>query len=214
MIQIMLKKLQKEIGIFLAALAVSIVLVIVSQMYWETVSKDKQVAEDTLYEAKEKYRTALNRKRLLEEFENKFKQLGADGVVGDEQRLNWIDVIESTTKQEKLPYVKYKIDKQTSVVDQKLKSTYPGIDVYKSEMILEMDLLHEGDLYTLINNLEDKAKGLFDVSACRLRRNNSSIPSVLETNTDKNFSAFCRLNWFTMKQKPVAALAYSDDENE
>lgn len=214
MIKPMLKNLQKEIGIFLIALVVSIIMILVSQMYWETISTDKQNAKDSLSEAREKYHTALERKRLLKEFEDKYDLLMKQGIVGEEKRLDWIDVIEQTTRKEKIPYLKYKIEQQKPLADSQIKATYPGIDVFQSTMTLDMELLHEGDLYTVINNLQKNAKGLFEVSACNMRRNNVAVASILETNTDKNFSATCQLNWFTMKQQSLSTIVLSEEENE
>jgi len=214
MIVELIKNLQKEIGIFLIAMVVAVILIGGSRLYWQTVLEEKQLAESQLFEEKEKYRVALDRKKQLEKFGNKYKQLAKNGIVGDEQRINWIDELEKTTQQKKIPYVKYKIDKQKILKEPELAGAYPGIDIFQSTMTLNMELLHEGDLYTVINHLQTKAKGLFDISQCTLRRNNRSAENVLETKTDKNFSAQCELNWFTMKQQSADSLAYSNNENE
>jgi len=214
MIMLMIKNLQKEMGIFLIAMVAAVILIGGSRIYWQTVLEEKQVADDQLMEAKEKYRTALDRKKLLKEFGDRYKQLVKSGIVGDEQRINWIDELEKSTRQKKIPYVKYKIDKQKTLKQPELAGAYPGIDVFQSTMILNMELLHEGDLYAVINHLQAKAKGLFDISQCTVHRNNRTATNVLETKTDKNFSARCQLNWFTIKQQSANALAYSNNENE
>ena len=95
--------------------------------------------------------------------------------------------------------MKYKIQKQMLVQDQGIKSTYPAIDVFKSKMTIDMHLLHEGDLYTLINKLDEQTKGIFDVDSCKINRHQYSQGSILETNTDKNLSAVCQLNWYSIK---------------
>ena len=68
-------------------------------------------------------------------------------------------------------------------------------------MTLNMQLLHEGDLYTIINTLDKKAKGLFDVQSCKITKNLSSISALLEKDSDKNFATVCVLNWYTMQKK-------------
>ncbi|VAW56449.1 hypothetical protein MNBD_GAMMA07-510, partial [hydrothermal vent metagenome] len=78
---------------------------------------------------------------------------------------------------------------------------YPDIDLLKSTMSLQMQLLHEGDLYTVINNLRLTTSGLFDVTRCAIIRNETQIKSLLDSATDKNFSASCTLNWYTIKAK-------------
>lgn len=196
--------LQKEIGVFLVALLISSTIIIVSTLYKEGATENKNLASSQLTEAKEKYFLAIDRKRLLKEFEKKYQQLEKKGVVGDEQRLNWIDIIERITKLKKIPYVKYKINKQTLVSELQLQAIYPGIDIFKSSMVLNLQLLHEGDLYTMINELDTQADGLFEVASCNLNRSLQSRGSILESHTDKNFIARCELNWYSMKPKTVA----------
>lgn len=207
-----IKRLQKELGIFLLSLAIATTLVVVSMLYWESAFEDKQMSKNNLAGAKEKYYLAIDRKRLLKEFESEYNKLIKEGVVGDEHRLNWIDIVEQTTKKEKIPYVKYKINKQATATESELGALYPGIDIFKSSMMLDMQLLHEGDLYTVINKLNDNAKGLFNVESCNLMRNQYTSGSVLENKTDKNFTAKCSLVWYTMREKTAPALVSQEDE--
>jgi len=117
--------------------------------------------------------------------------------------LNWIDLIDNTSRNEGIPYVKYKISQQEKVADKQLASKYSGIDVYQSKMQLDMRMLHEGDLYALIKVLDDHAKGLFDIHSCEIRRSKSHSPYVINTGTNRNFFSTCLLNWYTMKPKGI-----------
>jgi len=204
MILSILKNLQKELSIFLIIIAVSTAIIVISQSWWQSAIEDKQNATNMLDLAKHKYYTALDRKRLLKEFEDKYNQLKSVGIVGDEQRLNWVDVMEKITTEFKIPYLKYRIEKRQTVSSVNIQQKYPGISLYKSPMTLEMQLLHEGDLYTVINNLDKKARGLFDVQSCIISRNFSQTESILDSGIDRNFSAICKLNWYTIQKKAVA----------
>lgn len=203
MIFSILKNLQKELSVFLITIAIATAIYLISQSLWQTSVEKKQTAQQTLSQSKYRYYTALDRKRLLKEFEDKYIKLENTGIVGDEQRLNWVDVIEKTTTDNKIPYLKYKIDKQVPVTTPMLTQKYPGISVNKSLMTLEMQLLHEGDLYSVINSLEANAKGLFDIQSCAISRNHTQVESLLDSDTDKNFAAACKLNWYTINKKSV-----------
>ena len=198
-----LKNLQKELSVFLISIALAIIVIVISQTWWQTSYDDKSQAEMNLNIAKERYYTAINQKKLLEKFEESYNKLKATGIVGEEQRLNWVDTIEKITADNKIPYLKYKIEKRQTVNSGQLSQKFPGIELYKSPMSLEMQLLHEGDLYTVINNLHQKAKGLFDISSCAIIRNATSVESLVDSQTDRNFSAKCDLNWYTMQKKSV-----------
>jgi len=197
------KNLQKELATFLISIAVATILFVVSNSWWQTSYNNKVMAEDNLTEAKERYYSAINQKQILKEFEKKYKQLISSGIVGDEDRLNWVDTIEKITANNKIPYLKYKIDKRQELKSDEINQKYPGIQLLQSTMSLDMQLLHEGDLYTVINSLHDNAKGLFDIKSCAIIRNTTQIESLVDSQTDKNFSAKCELNWYTMKKGVV-----------
>ena len=199
-----LKNLSREFTVFFICLIIATVIFIFSDSMLESSRENKKREQQSLDEAKNRYYTALDRKRLLEEFEQSYIQLQKTGIVGDEDRLNWVDTIETITATHKIPYLKYKIDKQQLVNSAQLQQKYPGIDVFYSAMTLEMQLLHEGDLYAVINNLEKTANGLFDIQSCIINKNPTQSESILDSPTDKNFAAICVLNWYTMKKKSVA----------
>jgi hypothetical protein len=204
MTSVILKNLQKELTLFLVSIAIATLIIVISQSWWQSARNDRDMAANDLLEAKQRYYTALDQKKLLEEFENKFLQLEELGVIGNEQRLSWVDAIETITADNKIPYIKYKIDKRQPANSQTLTENYPGIDLFKSKMILDMQLLHEGDLYTIINALNARAKGLFDVNSCTIIRNPAQVTSLIQSTTDKNFSVVCELNWYTMQKKTLS----------
>jgi len=200
----LLKNLQKEIAIFLISIVVATILFIVSNSWWQTSYNNKVMAVDNLAEAKERYYSAINQKQLLKQFEKQYKKLISSGIVGNEDRLNWVDTIEKITINNKIPYLKYKIDKRQQLNSNEINQKYPGIQLLKSTMSLDMQLLHEGDLYTIINSLHKNAKGLFDIKSCAIIRNTTQVESLVDSQTDKNFSAKCVLNWYTMQKGVVA----------
>jgi len=199
------KNLQNEIATFLISIVAATILIVVSHSWWQTSYNNKINAEADLNQAKERYYTAINQKQMLKQFEEKYNQLISSGIVGDEQRLNWVDTIEKITTLNKIPYLKYKIDKRENLNSNDISQKYPGIQLLKSTMTLDMQLLHEGDLYTVINSLHEKANGLFDIKSCAIVRNVTQLESLVDSQTDKNFSAKCELNWYTM-QKSVVTL--------
>ena len=186
-----IKALQTEIIYLVLALLASVLVISGSNIYLQSAEQQKRDATQSLNEARARYNLAKDRKKILEEFEQRYKKLESSGVVGDEDRLNWADLIENVTQKQGIPYVKYRIDKQEKLVDAGLNRKYPGITVFRSKMVLEMQLLHEGDMYSLINALGEKARGIFDVSECNFARINFNQASILEQPTDKNFNATC-----------------------
>jgi len=205
-----LKNLQKEITVFLISIAVASTIIISSYTWWQAAFDEKNLANIELDNEKKRYYTALNQKQLLKEFESQYDTLKGEGIIGDENRLNWVDTIEKITANNKIPYLKYSLDKRQLFKSNFLNINYPGIQLYQSAMKLNMQLLHEGDLYTIINSLHNQAKGLFDINHCTINRNNTMSETLLTSTTSKNFSAECELNWYTIHKKPPPA--FDDSE--
>ena len=200
---LIIKAIQHDIARFLIALLVAVLCTGGSYYYYQSINEEKATAENNLNKIKKKYAKAVDSKKTVEEFKKRYEKLKSLEITDIENRLNWIDLIENTSRNEGIPYVKYKISQQEKVVDKKLSAIYSGIEVYQSKMQLEMHMLHEGDLYTLIKVLDEHAKGLFDIHSCEIRRTKVDSPSAVSTGTNRNFFSTCLLNWYTMKAKGV-----------
>lgn len=196
--------MKKELTIFLLCIVIATTIIVISHSVLQSSIENKTAENNALISIKQRYYTAIERRGLLEKFEARFIALKKARVAGEEDRLNWVDTISNLTKNKKIPYLKYKIDKQEKITSNTLGLRYPDIDVYKSTMTLIMQLLHEGDLYTILNNLDKNAKGLFDVQSCTIAKNLTNDISLLEKDSDKNFASVCVLNWYTMQKKTNA----------
>ena len=200
---LIIKAIQQDIARFLLAIAFAVLFSGGAYFYYESINEEKVIAEKNLNKIKSKYVKAVESKKTVEEFKKRYEKLKDLEITGIENRLNWIDLIENTSRDKGIPYVKYKISQQEKVADKKLSSIYSGIEVYHSKMHLEMHLLHEGDLYSLMKTLDEKAKGLFDIQSCEIRRSKIDSFSALNTGTNRNFFSTCLLYWYTMKPKGV-----------
>ena len=193
--------MKKELTVFLLSIIIAISIIVISHTVLETALDNKKTQETFLENTKQRYYTAIQRRQILEKFEESFITLENSGIAGNEDRLNWVDAISAIALNHKIPNLKYTIDKQIKIKSNNLSSRYPDIDIFKSTMNLNMQLLHEGDLFTILNNLDIYAKGLFDVQNCSIARNTAQNKSLPDKDTDENFSAVCVLNWYTMKKK-------------
>lgn len=195
----LLKPLQKQLLIFIVCLLLASVVIFLSYTTLQTARENRTAQQQTLDAAKDRYYLAVERKAILDNFTERYVELPQKNIVGEENRLSWVDAIETIAEQLQLPYLKYRIEKRQQLDDKSLKKSFPGIDVFYSSMTLEMQLLHEGDLYRLLDQLQTRADGLFDVQRCSIHRNKAVRSTVLESRTSKNFSSVCVLNWYTLQ---------------
>jgi hypothetical protein len=95
----------------------------------------------------------------------RYRELQASGVVGGEKRLEWVESVERIRLGRRLPDITYEIAAQ-----QRFGSPNPAVsDFYFSTMRLDLPLLHEGDLFTVLADLRQTAPGYFRVHSCSLR---------------------------------------------
>jgi len=193
--------LKKEIVILLTCISLSIVLIVFSYNARESAYQKTQISKLNLKQAREKHYTSLNQKLLLDEFEPDYNLLKNSAIIGAEDRLNWIENLDKISQQYKIPYLKYNINKRQKFLSNEILQTYPAIELYKSNMSLQLQLLHEGDLNTVLNSLNKMARGLFDIYSCTINRNPTSNKSIINSQTDNNFTANCILNWYSIQKK-------------
>jgi hypothetical protein len=139
--------------------------------------------------------------QILVEHEETFKKLQNRSVIGDENRLSWVEVVQDAANSRSMASVKYNIVSQVMLDKKKVDKKYKGIDIFKSMMSLDMKFMHEGDLFVMLNALRHKAKGLMVVDKCNIELINKNISEgVIDQNATENMAAYCELSWYTLKK--------------
>ncbi|MDQ1302734.1 MAG: hypothetical protein QG595_717 [Pseudomonadota bacterium] len=135
----------------------------------------------------------ISRREAREKFSAVYRQLTASGIVGPDQRLQWVQALRSSTSSLGLPYVRYSTGPQEVFTAPYLMA---GISapVMSSPMELQLGLVHELDLLRLLDKLA-ASPGLFHVRGCELERLESSTPAE---SGRANLSGSCQLSWFSI----------------
>jgi len=183
----------RAIIIFVISLALSAAVISASLIYMEEVEQDKQKAQREMRKWQQKINSSVENNQIIEEFESNFLKLVNQGVVGAEDRLTWFETIQQTAKKRGMPSVKYAVSTQRKLDETNLKNEYAGIDVFKSVMTLDAKIAHEGDLFSLINDLK-RSDGLFAIDKCNIERTGRS-----SKDSENRMKASCQLGWYTFK---------------
>ena len=142
----------------------------------------------------QRYLDVDQEEKLLHEYYPQFVSLYNKGVIGSEKRLNWIEALRKSGEEIKLPALRYSIDSQ-EVFTPEFEINYSGYTLYRSNMELNLGLLHEGDLFTLLKYIDQTADGAYTISECTFRMKGSEIKMEKE---HANISANCLLHWLTI----------------
>lgn len=134
-----------------------------------------------------------------EENEIKFKsalftELQTRGAIGEEQRLDWVELLKEIRDKRRL------IDLQYELAPQRSLDTNPGsgLAFYASSMKLRLKLLHEEDLTRLLDDLRKQAKALIQVKRCDVSRLPRSGPE--RDDSPAQLQAECQIDWVTLRE--------------
>ena len=127
--------------------------------------------------------------------------LQARGVVGDERRLEWTELLKDVSARRRLSGLRYEFSPQRALdatsagASAARAATPPDQDAYVSTLTLEVDLLHEDDLIHLLDDLRAQASALVQVKRCSVAR----LPQTNDGPRRANLHAACQLDWITLR---------------
>ncbi len=187
--------LRRPIILLVIAILMAGALVVVGFEYEKAQQEDYQKSLSTLRSTHTLYRNIVNDIDLLEQYRSLYNSYRKSGLVGKERRLSWVETLEATNQVLRLPKLAYNLEPQEDFNRPKYNKRR-GVSVMSSTMDLTLGLLHEEDLFTLLEGLRLSIKNLFTVDSCSLRRQRSLEESL---NTKKaNLQAKCRIRWVTI----------------
>ena len=190
--------LRRPLIFFGVAILIAISLVVVGHQYETAQNEQYQQALSTLTSTHRLYRNTVNDIDLLEQYRTLYTGYKASGLVGKERRLSWIESLEGTNEVLRLPTLTYNLHPQENFERPGFK-VKRGVEVFSSPMDLTIGLLHEEDLFALLEGLRLSIKNLFTVDSCTIDRQ-TRIERSLDTKRP-NLLSNCTIRWVTIDAK-------------
>jgi hypothetical protein len=159
-----LKRMRLHAGIAVVLLALGVGAIVASDGHLRRAVEARETARAQRAAAQERVSKVSEEEREIRESLIFYQRMQRQGMIGQENRLDWIDAIARIKSERKLFEIKYSIEPQKAL-------DYPGIvpgktaDFVVSRMKLDMLLLHEEDLLNFLSDL--RATGRFHVSVRR-----------------------------------------------
>jgi len=141
-----------------------------------------------------RYLAVDEEERLIKEYYPRFLDLYNNGVIGREQRLNWTEVLRGAAREMNLPRLNYQIESQSAYTPGYSVNT-GKFQLFSSRMNLDMSLVHEGDLFALLETLDEEARGIYSPVTCSMRKGGR----IVEEPGAANITANCELQWYTIR---------------
>lgn len=129
----------------------------------------------------------------------RFQALKAKGYVGPEQRLDWIETIARIKSARRIFKLDYELAAQRPVDSSILPggASAGGFQIMSSQMRLDLQLLHEGELLAFLAELRNAVQALVQVRSCTIER---LAPDTTDRGSKAQLRAECILEWITLKE--------------
>ena len=180
---------------FALTVLASLVMLSLSAAYRERAAQQLELARHARAAAASLFTHVDREKQEIRLYEPQFLALRQRGLIGEENRLAWIDAIRLSQEQRKLLPIGYEISAQ-QVLHVPLPIVTGQYQLRGSRMQLHLDLLHELDLLNLLDDL--RQAGYFAVQECSLKRNGAAGAAGAAAGTTASLSADCSLLWLTL----------------
>ena len=151
--------------------------------------------QNLLNQARQKYQSSGLEKETITTYLPAYNNLLANGFVGEERRIEWIETLRQIHHQHKLFSIDYSIGLQENYKTPFL-ANLGNFALHRSVMKLNLDMLHEGDILTLLDGLQAQSTP-FIVRECEISRPIGAIINV--KNVSANLKAACEIDWLTLR---------------
>ncbi len=157
------------------------------------------IQENQLKEARTRFQRSGEERDLIVRFLAPYEALRNRGLIGPEQRINWLEALRGANQQAQLFGAEYQVSTQQPYpYAQELNAARLGMA--QSLMKVNLRLAHEGELMRFLRLLEQQNAGAFDINQCVLDRLTGPAESI---SAQPNLRAECELAWITIN--PEAA---------
>ena len=196
------RKLRNPIIGLGVALIIMALLVAYVEQHKITVQQALQQQQNQLNQARQRYQASGLEKETIVKYWPGYQRLIKDGFIGEERRIEWVDNLRTIHQENKLFGINYSIASQEDY--KPAFALNPGpFTLRRSVMKLDLSMLHEGDLITMMEALKAKETTPFILRECEITRSAASTASKLTP----NLLASCELDWLTIHEPQIAGAA-------
>jgi len=192
-----LKQLRAPLALAIVLIVAGAACLLMSDSYLDSVRKTRDASRATRVGAQERVLRVSEEEREIRENLIDYEQMRAQGMMSDQNRIDWIESIARIKNTRKLFEIKYRIEAQRAL-------DYPGVvpiggaDFVVSRMRLDMLLLHENDLLDFLKDLQDARRAYVSVRQCVVTRiERSPAPNV--TSLQPRLRADCQVDLVSVR---------------
>lgn len=184
--------------IFLSVLCAGGTAIVVSHNFLAHAQREQRAAQHQLITARSQLAGANEDRENMRTYTFEYGELLKRNIIGDDQRLDWIEGLEKIRKQHRVLDFKFSIAPQHPYTPPPTPEKGPldsgNFELNMSDMSLQFDLLHEEQLMDFFNALHTDVSGWFILDHCAIERSTDSDAAI-------QLKAECAGGWLTLKNR-------------
>jgi hypothetical protein len=164
-----LKQLVLPVAASLALGAIAVACQFAADGYLQDAKKQAAAIAAQRTEIQGKLDRANEEEREIKANLQQYRALEARGITGGEKRLDWVDLLTAIKNERRLFNIRYTIEPQKPL-------NYPGfgsgggVNFMSSQVKINLQLLHEEDLFNFIDDLSKRSHLYLSVRSCNIQR--------------------------------------------
>ena len=178
-----------------AAALLAWALVTYSGSHLKAAQDGEQRAVNALENARQQYQRSGEEKENILRYKPAYERLRAEGFVGAERRIAWLEALHNVDRAIGLFGVQYQIEAQQAYDGGPELASLPN-RLRSSKMTLDFGVTHEGDLLRFLEALKAERVGLFSIRSCSL---DPAGRDVAPEPKRPNLRAKCDIRWLTIQ---------------
>lgn len=188
----------KPLALMVATVIIAIIAIGYTSEMAEKAQFQYQRDSSRLKTAARNFRAAQEDQAQYQQYEDRYRSMIERGVIGEESRLKWVELLKDLNNDLKLPVLRYDIEPRKTLPINDARFSQDKLKVHETTMMLTVGLLHEGDLFELEQGMRAGGEGLFEVRGCMIQRDRNNKRLQLDAKS-ANFEAVCKLSWYTVE---------------
>ena len=189
------RKLRLPILVLGCALVLVGLIVSFADQYHNKRETALQGAQEQYNKARQKFESSGLEKETIIQYLPQYNRLITQGFIGEERRIEWIERLRQIHANYSLFSIDYNIEQQEKYTPS-FVTTVGNHVLNRSVMQLKLDMLHEGDLINLLEDLHEDTPPLM-VRDCEIRRPIGAKIDVKRVTN--NLTANCEIDWITLR---------------
>ncbi len=149
--------------------------------------------------------------KVQQQYVSSYQNFVELGVIGSEQRLNWVEKLQSIARKRRLYDISYEIDNQLQFAsDQFAFSEGSSVIIQATSMKFTMPMLHDLDFLMFMEDYASSVEGTFVPLTCDI---SLDAFDTFEVELKANFNATCQVEWLSVFD-PEAQLESSEGKEQ